>query len=165
MPDATRAEAGGGGAAYPLVRMASDEDLPAVARMRAHWTGAEPGDDAGFDRRLADWWQRQGSERVLWVALADDGPAGMANLAVFERMPRPNRPVSRWGYLANLWVEPGYRRQRIGLALVDRVVGWSSEQSLDRVVLNPSEMSMSLYRSRGFRPAGDLLRLDLRQQL
>jgi hypothetical protein len=29
------------------------------------------------------------------------------------------------------------------------------------VVLNPSEMSLPLYRSLGFRPADDLLRLDL----
>jgi hypothetical protein len=41
------------------------------------------------------------------------------------------------------------------------VVQWARDERLERIVLNPSEMSVPLYRSLGFRPADDLMRLDL----
>ena len=85
----------------------------------------------------------------------------MVNVAVFERMPHAGRPDAHWAYLANLWVEPDRRRRGIASALLSAVVDWSRAAAMERVVLNPSEMSLPLYRSLGFRPADDLLRLDL----
>jgi GNAT superfamily N-acetyltransferase len=85
----------------------------------------------------------------------------MVNTAVFERMPRPGRPTGRWAYVANVWVHPDHRRRGVGRLLMDEVVSWCRIEQLDRVVLNPSAVSIPLYRSLGFRPADDLLRLDL----
>jgi len=41
------------------------------------------------------------------------------------------------------------------------VIDWCRAESFERVVLNPSEMSVSMYRNLGFGPAETLLRLDL----
>ena len=42
------------------------------------------------------------------------------------------------------------------------LLAWSREERLVRLVLNPSEISKDLYAGLGFRPADDLMRLDLR---
>ena len=82
-------------------------------------------------------------------------------MAVFERMPHAGLPDTRWAYLANLWVEPDLRRRGVASALVTAAVDWARAEGMERVVLNPSEMSRPLYQAFGFRPADDLLRLDL----
>ena len=147
--------------------MATAADVPALAALRASW-GASLGDGtvggAGTEdlaARLRRWWDRQPGARTAWLAVEGERPVGMVNVAVFERMPHAGRPDARWAYLANLWVEPDRRRRGIASALLSAVLDWSRAAAMERVVLNPSEMSLPLYRSLGFRPADDLLRLDL----
>ncbi|MGL5853495.1 MAG: GNAT family N-acetyltransferase [Phycicoccus sp.] len=76
-------------------------------------------------------------------------------------MPQPGRADIRWAYVANVWVEPAHRRRGVGRLLMDVVLGWCRDEGLVRVVRGPSEVSLPLYRSVGFRPADDLMRLDL----
>ncbi len=75
-------------------------------------------------------------------------------------MPRPGAPDTRWAYVANVWIDPKHRRRGVG-RLVMELLEWCREEGCVRVVLNPSEVSLPLYRALGFRPADDLLRLDL----
>ncbi|GAB3446816.1 GNAT family N-acetyltransferase [Phycicoccus ginsengisoli] len=153
-------------AAYACLEV-QEEHLAEVARMRTDWTVAQGGSpDAGFEDELRDWWARESRHRRAWVAVPEDrdGPraaVGMANLMVFERMPRPGREAGRWAYVANVWVDPGHRSRGVGRLLMTTVMDWCRSQGLVRVVLNPSEMSVALYASLGFRPADDLMRVDL----
>ncbi|MDR6864411.1 GNAT family N-acetyltransferase [Phycicoccus sp. 3266] len=159
-------------AAYACVEV-GEARLADVARMRSDWTVAQGGSpDPGFEEELRDWWARESAHRRAWVALAagDGEPAptgphrdavGMANLMLFERMPRPGRDAGRWAYVANVWVDPGHRSRGVGRLLVTTALDWCRAQGLVRVVLNPSEMSVPLYTSLGFRPADDLMRVDL----
>src|SRR5215469_16734220 len=86
-----------------VIRLADGADLTAITQLRRQWTEELDGDhaDPEFDERLADWFAREWSRRITWLAVADGHPVGMMNLAVFERMPRPTRAPSRWGYLGN----------------------------------------------------------------
>ena len=86
---------------------------------------------------------------------------GMVNAAVFERMPRPGRRTGRWAYVANVWVDPDHRRRGVGTLMMDHVTAWCRSEQLERIVLNPSAVSIPMYRALGFRPADDLMRLDL----
>ena len=149
------------------MRVATAADVPALAALRASWgasldAGAVDGAGAGdLTTRLRRWWERQPGARTAWLAVEGERPVGMVNVAVFERMPHVGRPDAHWAYLANLWVEPDRRRRGIASALLAAVLDWSRVEGMERVVLNPSEMSLPLYHSLGFRPADDLLRLDL----
>ncbi len=145
------------GTAYTCV-LAGAGDLAELARLRAAW---HPGDTDGFEARMCAWWERQSGQRRAWLARTGGRAVGMANLAVFERMPRPDVPDARWVYVANVWVDPAHRRRGVATALMDAVVAWSRRESMDRIVLNPSAVSVPFYRSLGFRPADDLMRLDL----
>ncbi len=149
-------------AGYVVVE-ADDQSLSDLTRMRTEWSVARgylETDD--FADRMRDWWDRQGGHRRAWLVRDGHGRAvAMANVAVFERMPRPSlRPV-RWAYIGNVWVEPAHRRRGVATLLTEHLVAWCREERMQRIVLSPSEESQALYVGLGFRPADDLLRLDL----
>jgi GNAT superfamily N-acetyltransferase len=143
-----------------VVRLAEDADLPAIAWLRRELTLEQEGDrgDPGFEGRFAAWWARESSRRIIWLAEVEHDPVGTVNLAVFERMPRPGREPSRWGYLSNAFVLAPYRNQGIGRQLLAAVLGYARGHHFARVVLSPSERSVPFYRRAGFGPA-DVLRV------
>ncbi len=168
------------------VRRATEDDLAAVSDCRRRWvaerrsaaaagaaaataaaagaaaaTAAGADDDPDFEARMADWWLRMADRRHTWLAWAGDWPIGMAALVVFERMPAPGSPTAHWGYVSQVWVDPAYRRRGVATALMGAAIEWAREQQMVRLVLNPSEISRPMYAALGFRPADDLLRLDL----
>ena len=114
-----------------------------------------------FVTGFRDWFLREHPSRRWWIAAEDGRAVGMVNLKVFDRMPSPDRPTSRWGYLANLFVTRDRRGGGVGAALVTAVIDQARVEGLSRLVLSPSERSIPLYRRHGFRPAADLLLLPL----
>lgn len=146
------------------IRRADQADAPALARLRRYWaeedgaTAVEP----GFDQRFATWFAGQQGSRVAFVAEQDGEVIGMMHLAVFERMPRPGRPDSRWGYLSNAFVLPAHRDDGVGAALADAVLGHAKERGCVRVVLSPTERAVPFYRRAGFGPATMLMAQVLR---
>lgn len=142
-----------------VIRRAEAADLAAIARLRRQWTQEQggPRDDPGFAERLAAWFAQESSRRIIWLAEADGHPVGMMNLAIFERMPRPGRAPSRWGYLGNAFVLAAYRNQGIGRQLIGAVLGYADENGFARVVLSPTERSIPFYKRAGFGPANALM--------
>jgi GNAT superfamily N-acetyltransferase len=137
------------------VRVAGPEDVEALARLRAAWRGepATPSFVAAFQA-----WHVREPDRWWWLAVDGDGePVGMVNLKVFERMPSPGAPSSRWGYLANLFVLPAARGHGLGAELVKALLRRADDADLVRVVLSPSEESRPLYARHGFVSADELL--------
>jgi GNAT superfamily N-acetyltransferase len=145
------------------VRLALAGDGPAVAALRAAWTAEWHGatDDDGYAERFATWWASEGARRLAWLAWADAVPVGMVNLAVFERMPAPGRPPSRWGYLGNAYVLPDWRSRGIGTALLTALLEHARSERFARIVLSPSDRSIPFYRRAGFAPATTLLLTEL----
>jgi GNAT superfamily N-acetyltransferase len=133
--------------------------MAAIARLRRESAQEQDGDltDPGFDERFAEWFARESSRRIFWLAEADRRLVGAMNLAVFERMPRPGRAPSRWGYLGNAFVLAAYRDEGIGSQLLHAVLSYADEQGFARVVLSPSERSIPFYQRAGFRSASELL--------
>lgn len=146
------------------VRRAEETDAPALARLRRLWTEEDgaPAGEPGFEERFATWLAGQRDLRVSFVAELGGEVIGMMHLAVFDRMPRPGRPDSRWGYLSNAFVLADHRDDGVGAALLDAVVGYARERDCVRVVLSPSERSVSFYRRAGFGPATMLMARVLR---
>lgn len=134
------------------------DDCGALLSLRREWF---PEPDADFDARFRDWWARERHQRHAVVAHVAGTPVGMANGQVFSRMPAPGRPSARWLYAANVYVGEAHRRQGVGRTLVQALVDFAEREGMVRVVLAPSAMSVPLYASLGFRPADDLMRLDL----
>jgi len=142
-----------------VIRRAESADLSLIIGLRSAWARELDGEvnDPGFDERLAAWFLREASHRITWLAEANGGAAGMMNLTVFERMPRPGRPPSRWGYLGNAFVLAAYRNQGVGGKLIGALLEYADENRFARVVLSPSERSIPFYERVGFGPADALL--------
>jgi GNAT superfamily N-acetyltransferase len=146
----------GSEAAYRTSEVA--EDCADLLTLRKQWF---PVADEAFDRDFTQWWADERHQRHAVVCHAGDEPVGMANGQVFTRMPAPGRPRAQWMYGANVYVVGAHRRRGVGRALMTELITWAREHGMVRVVLAPSEMSVPLYESLDFRPAHDLLRLDL----
>jgi len=104
-----------------LIRRAEHADLAAIVQLRHEWTREEDTgeiEDPDFEENLAAWFAREWSRRIMWLAEEGGRPVGMMNLAIYERMPRPGRALSRWGYLGNVFVLAAYRNRGIGSQLV-----------------------------------------------
>ena len=140
-----------------------ETDLADLVALRLAWKPAASAEEAAIlDRDVRDWWRSEGDRRHAWLARHTDGHAvGMANAAVFTRMPVPGRGSARWVYVANVFVRPDARRAGVGRALMESVIEWARAERMVRIVLAPSETSIPFYRRLGFRPAEDLARLDL----
>jgi GNAT superfamily N-acetyltransferase len=158
---------------YVVRPLPAEADQAPVIRMRRDWVGSaasgvvpppgtSPADgDPTYPERFRRWWAREADSRRTWLVWHRADAVGMANVKIFERMPRPGSAPSRWAYVANVWVDPPHRRRGVGTALLHEIVDWAREEAMVRLVLSPSEESLGIYRAVGFRPAGDLLRLDL----
>ena len=142
-----------------MIRRAGNTDLPAIVALRSEWTQEWDGaaDDPGFAGRLADWFARESGRRITWLAEADGRAVGMMNLAVFDRMPRPGRAPSCWGYLGNAFVLAAYRNRGIGGQLLEALLGYADANHFARVVLSPSQRAIPFYERAGFTPADSLL--------
>jgi GNAT superfamily N-acetyltransferase len=142
------------------VRLAGDGDIPRLAALRRAWSEEQAGhplDDLTFDERFASWYSTEAAARVRFVAEINGAAVGMVNLAIFERMPRPGGAASRWGHLGNAFVLAAHRNRGIGGALLDALVSEARHRGCVRLVLSPSERSVSFYERAGFGPATMLL--------
>ena len=142
------------------IRRASLADMAAVASLRRAWVEEQAGgpvDDPAFEADFEHWLDLEHDRRVTWLATVDDDAVGMVNMMVFHRMPRPGRPPSRWGYLANLFVLPAHRGSGIGARLLAACVEHADDHDFARIVLSPSEQSRPLYERAGFGAADELL--------
>ena len=142
-----------------VIRRAEYADLAAIVGLRRAWTQETDGDieDPDFDENLAAWFGREWSRRIMWLAEEDRRPVGMMNLAIYERMPKPGRALSRWGYLGNVFVRAAYRNRGIGSQLVRTALNYADRNGFARVVLSPTERSIPLYERAGFGPADALM--------
>ncbi|BCJ72967.1 hypothetical protein CS0771_25110 [Catellatospora sp. IY07-71] len=147
-----------------VVRQAEAADRAALSGLRQAWTAEQTGDaalDPDFAATFEDWLEREGDRRICWLAERAGRPVGMVNLAIFERMPRPGQPRSRWGYLGNAYVLPAHRDGGTGAALVTALLAYARAEGLVRVVLSPSERSVPFYERAGFHRADELMLITL----
>lgn len=140
-----------------IVREECTDDRAALADLRATWAAEqEPGlpDDPDFEDPYSGW--MDANPRRFFVAEEDGKLVGMLNLLNFERMPKPGKAPSRWVYLGNVYVLPGFRNAGIGSRLVHGGIGFSQGINAARMVPSPSPASRNFYARLGFQPAEEL---------
>jgi GNAT superfamily N-acetyltransferase len=132
-----------------VIRATGEADVAAIAELRTLWTSdSEP--DPDFAQRMRAWLAAEAERRTTWLAVAADRPLGMVSLFEYQRMPKPGRADSRWGYVGNLFVCEDSRNRGIGSALLAEVIATAEERSYARLVVSASSDALSLFHRAGF---------------
>ena len=112
---------------------------------------------ADIARRPSSYWEEltrsvtQAHQNAMFVACEGDEAIGSAFALV-------DRARSQSGRAGGMWVDPGWRRQGIGQALLQEVIDWARERDFERLTLwcvVGAVASSSLYRKMGFRETGN----------
>ena len=142
-----------------VIRIAAADDGLAIAALRRSWTAEDHGDveDDEYEARFLDWYQRESTRRLSWLAEVSGAPVGMMNLSIFERMPRPGRETGTWGYLGNAFVLGSFRNQGIGGLLLNALIAHADSHDFVRIVLRPNPRAIPFYLRAGFAPDGGFL--------
>jgi GNAT superfamily N-acetyltransferase len=90
----------------------------------------------------------------MYAAVVDaaDGSALVASGAavILDRLPVPNVPDGRVGYIGWMWTEPERRSQGLARAVFRDLVGWLRAAGVRRIELGATPDGEALYRSEGF---------------
>ena len=135
------------------VRKGSADDAAALAGFRF---AAEAEDGAGVDAAdfaadFAAWIGSHGDTHQPFLAEVDGAAAGMAWLAVFERVPTIDAPHRLFGDLQSVYVLPGSRGAGIGAALVAAALEEARRRGVEHVTVHSSTRAVALYERAGFR--------------
>jgi GNAT superfamily N-acetyltransferase len=112
--------------------------------------------------RLRDLLTR--GEYIGWLAGAKDAPERIiagAGVQFRHALPHPIENATAFGdgrhaIILNVFTEPEWRRHGLAALLLKRIIDWSREQKLDRLVLNASEEARALYERLGFAPTNEM---------
>ncbi len=147
------------------VRAAAPRDAPALAEIRFRFRSeltapAEPED--GFHARCAAWMAERLAGDPRWRCWVADGPAGIVGtlwLQVIDKIPNPVEEPEHHAYITNVYVLPELRNAGVGALLLEAALAWCRQESIDAVLLWPSERSRSFYARYGFGARDDLFAL------
>jgi GNAT superfamily N-acetyltransferase len=153
----------------PRIRLATLADADEIARLRwemsAEFREPTEGEEA-FLARMADDIRTYLSDQdwSIWVAQDPDEPDRLIANACLQRVRKVARPYARpthWGYVTNVYVDQAWRNRGLGQAILELLIARARSESLDTLLLWPSQRAVSLYESVGFAPATHAMELPL----
>lgn len=138
-------------------RLATPADAREVVRLAAMMYSS-----MGLDATGAEWRENAqkimaerlgGDEVVVFVVDDPATPGALAasgGAAVIQRLPGPNTPTGRWGYVQWICTEPAYRRRGLARAVMTAIIDWLEARGVRNVELHATADGEPLYRSMGF---------------
>jgi ribosomal protein S18 acetylase RimI-like enzyme len=136
------------------IRLANSDDIEELIALRRRFTYE---DESGEERDDYEDECRSFLESALasgrWrVWLACDGPRIVANLfvALIDKVPRPTQESKRIAYLTNVYTVPEFRNRGIGGRLLATAQKAAADDSVELMLVWPSDESLGFYRELGF---------------
>ena len=135
-------------------------------RLRFGWR-AEEGGESGlgapeFGDAFAGWLADHVDSHIAFLARVGNEAAGIAFLALIDRIPGPEVFVRRGGHVQSVYVTPAHRNAGVGEALMRAVIADAARRGLDYVMLHPTVRSRPFYRGLGFASHDGLMELRFR---
>ncbi len=145
------------------IRRATPDDAPVLAELRWEFRAgrvAPVEDHDAFIERCTVWMRRELADSAwrAWVAIQDGRIVGQVWTDLIHKVPNPVGERERHAYLSNLYVQPS-ARGGVGTALLEAALDWARANGIDRVVLWPSQRSVTLYRRHQFARDADVMEL------
>ena len=98
-------------------------------------------------------------EHIACFACIKDIPVGCGGICLYQEMPSPDNPSGKCAYLMNIYTHPSYRKQGVGKAMLQWLVGQAQKLGTTKIYLETSEAGKPLYQKAGFVPMEDMLKL------
>jgi len=96
-------------------------------------------------------------EYLAWLAIASDGPvAAGGGLWLMDWPPHMVGAGARRGNILNVYTAPEFRRRGLARELMEVIVRWCRENSVDTVILHASLDGRALYESMGFEATNEM---------
>jgi GNAT superfamily N-acetyltransferase len=149
-------------------RIATKSELTQLAdlRWRLHVSDEPIEDRDAYEGFIAEFLQVheaewKSNEVTHWVAVDDARVVAVMSVVIVRKLPRPGNLHGRWGYLANSYALPEVRNAGVGGKLLAAIRGWAVGESLELLVVWPSEMAYPFYERAGFQRYPDPVVLRL----
>ncbi|GAB3917620.1 hypothetical protein GCM10011575_31220 [Microlunatus endophyticus] len=147
------------------IRILQSSDLPVLAALRCSHAEEQKGLSAASDLQFGDRfseWYRNTAAVSRWQ-VADTGVAlvGLLHMFTHFRMPMPTYDSGGWGYVSLLYVQPEHRGTGIGGRLLRTIEQDALSLGFSKLLLNPTDKAIPLYRRCGYRPADSYMVHDL----
>lgn len=147
----------------PVIRVADERDLAALAALRRAWLEERLGgrvDDPGFEAAFEQWWRVELPRRTFWLAEVGSDRSGWTaigsiNVVEIVHMPRPGARGGRMGHVGNAFVLSAWAGRGVPGRLLAAVIEHARARRYRRLVLAPTAGSAAFYRRAGFEPAGE----------
>ena len=143
------------------IRPGTADDQEVLARLRFQMDAEENESSASFSEFatvFTGWLGRHGNAWHSFIAEEGGRSVGMLWLAEVPRMPRPTDPSPpAVGYVTAFFVEPRYRNQGVGSALLAAMNDAVDQLPYETLIVWPGEKSASAYLRAGFRLPEELL--------
>jgi GNAT superfamily N-acetyltransferase len=137
-----------------VARRATATDVPALARMRWRWRTDEreevSADRESFLEYFTAWVVDHINTHLPFIVEVDGRLAGMAWLALANRVPTPVILDRRTGDVQSVYVVPELRDSGVGAVLIDAVLREARDRELVLVTVHSSERAVPFYLRRGF---------------
>ncbi len=95
-------------------------------------------------------WALPAGKHIACFALADGEIAGCGGMCLYQEMPSPDDPDGQCAYLMNIYCRAPYRKQGIGSAIVNWLIGQAEERHITKIYLETSDAGRKLYEKIGF---------------
>jgi GNAT superfamily N-acetyltransferase len=148
------------------IRLAEPGDAATLARMRYAFRTEmnEPAEDeAAFVARCGEWMADRLEPGGAWRCWVAENAAGAIRghlwLQLIEKIPNPGPELESHGYVTNVFVDPEARGAGAGRLLMETALAFCREDSVDSVILWPTERSRTLYARHGFVEPDDMMEL------
>ena len=149
-------------------RIAAANELTQLAdlRWRLHVDDKPMDDRRAYERFVtefldvyeAEW---KSNEVTHWVAADGERIVAVMSVVIGRKLPRPGNLHGRWGYIANSYAPPEVRNAGVGSQLLETIKSWAIGESLELLVVWPSEGAYPFYERAGYRRYPDPVVLRL----
>ena len=98
---------------------------------------------------------------LAWLVVAPDGSiAAGGALWLMDWPPHVIGVNSQRGNILNIYTGDEFRKRGLARAMMEAILAWCRENSIDIVILHASPFGRSLYESMGFKPTNEM-RLEM----
>ena len=120
----------------------------------------QPAFERAAAHALADAIER--GDCFAWLAESAPGlPIGSVAMLIYPRLPSPESPDLREGYLLNVYAVPDWRGRGVATALVEAAIAGARELGLARIRLHATAAGQRVYAAAGFILRDDEMELQL----